>query len=513
MHTIDKTDRRRLYIRLAHLLIPIATLLVAEQLRSQGFEFTLVYSSTIMTGDYAGDIDIVECRINSMGVASQPLDSPRTISAQSIREFDPVATEFCPSEYVVAYTVERGENGGTDRDIYARRIDSNGANVWDVGGSPIVPIAQSRIIEEHPAVLGLGDGSVLIAYEVRYGPDPWSDVDIAVTQIGPEGAQVRPAFWAVKSKRVERIASLVANGAGGAYLVINSATYRDSSLVNSDIVLQRIATDGVIGWKDSPEPVTVASSKHIERNASAVPDGSRGVYVAYELEYIGEGRDGEVDILAQRVGEYGRRMWIDDKALPVVSSSLGANETAPTLTNVGNGIVVAFDFASAPSKGSGLSAIGLQRLDSNGRSVWNDGRRSKLLGVAHAQASRPAMAPDFRGGVWLAFEALDTATGNIDVALQHVSNDGEELLGDGAGALPLFSSEERESSAVIVSDPSGAATAFALRTPLSTGKTTYSAVVASRISFEGDAQWTDNPHIVVATPTVKSKPVIMRCER
>lgn len=490
----------------------LPTLAVSQYGFAQGSEYTLVYSSTITVGDYAGDADIAECRVNDHGVPSRQVDSPRVIASQTLRELDPGAVAVCPGGYVLAYTVERSDSAGhLDRDVYARRIDSLGADVWSLDDYPIAVIAQSRVIEEHPRVLALPDGSFLIAYEVRYGNAPSSDIDIAVAHVAADGRPVGSPFWAVRSKKVERIASLLSNGSDGAYLVIDVEVYRDTVLVNADVVLQRIASDGVVGWKDSPEPVSVATSKHLERNASAVSDGQRGVFVAYELEYIGEGRNGEVDILAQRMGEFGRRMWIDDAALPIVSSSPKTNETNPVVAAVGNGLIVAFEFNSSGGRAKGLSAIGLQFLDTNGHPTWNEGRRSKLLGVSGSIVADPSIAGDQRGGAFVLFEARDTVTGNRDIAIQHVSGTGDELFGDGKGAIAVFNSEENEVRAAMSTDPMGNVTVFAIREPQVMAPGAFTALVGARLSFDGEVLWLDGPRVMVTTPTIKTRPLVLQC--
>lgn len=497
------------------LMIVVAMLLVvagAATTYAQEAKYTVVFATTITSGSYAGDIDIAQCGFDHLGQPDRPIDSPRVVAAQTLREFEPAAASDCAGGYVLVYTVERYDSAGMmDRDIYARHIDSAGNNLWNQNDRSFVPVAESRLVEDHPSVLYLGDGSTLIAYEVHYGPAPWSDVDIVVVRLGIDGATLVAPFWGVKSKRRERLAAMVPNGTGGAYIVINTETYRDSTLVNSDIYLQRIDTSGVIGWKDSPEPVPIAASRHFERNASAVVDGENGIYVAYELEYNGDGRSGDVDILAQRIGEYGRRRWINDEALPIVSSSPRARESNPRIAAVEDGIVVAFRFESTIDRKS-ISAVGLQKLDTAGRPVWNEGKRSKLIALPNRTVIDVCIASDQLGGVYLGIEARDsTVGGHTDVLVQRCGFDGEQLWGEGSAPLPVFASEDNESNSIIIVNTVGVLTALAIRDPVASRPGLYSALVGVRLSPEGTSLWNDEPTTLVTTPTRKSRPAYIHC--
>ncbi len=516
--------RHRCRTALELLLIAVSTALLPVSLSAQIHRYTVIYPTQITAGEYQGDYDIYGMSFFSDGLLSGDPLRPRTISTQSFKELAPVVLPDHQAGFFMAYTIEHNDSAHRgDRDILMRRINRDGTNLWGDSINTMIVIAQSKFIEQNPQIVELSDGTLMVFYEVHYGPETDADVDVAAVRVARNGDRLwNSGIWVANSKRRERLSAAVSDGHGGAIAIIESSAQRDSTTA-SDILAQHVDMNGLIGWKDSNEPVVVAGSRHLERNAAAVADGNGGVIVAYELEYVGGERAGDIDILAQKVNRYGVREWADETNPPVVSSNIKAREHLPVLVRDSSGVIVAFEVSFKPDRGKGIAyVIGMQRLDSTGHPVWNGGKKSKLIGLRDEMAIRPQLLPDITGGAYLIFEAVDTISGNHDIYVQRVDANGDQIWGDGERPLAVFNSPDVETDASATLDESGGlvivasrhlplADLFSTNTPTTTRPGT-NAIVAQRIAVDGTLPWKDyqSPLVIVNEAYNNGRPVVIR---
>lgn len=518
---------------LALVLIAACAALLPRPLQAQISRYTVIYPSQITTGEYRGDYDIYGISFFGDGLLSGDPLRPRAISTQSFKELAPVVLPDREAGFFMVYTVEHNDSAHRgDRDILMRRINRDGNDLWGDSLGHTTVIAQSKFVEQNPQVVELSDGTLMVFYEVHYGPGSDADVDIAAVRVARNGALMwSNGVWVANSKRRERLSAAVTDGRGGAIAVLESSAQRDS-LSSSDILAQHIDVNGMIGWKDSNEPALVAGSRHLERNATAVADGNNGVFVAYELEYVGGERGGDIDVFAQRISRYGTREWIDENNPPVVSSNVKAREHLPTMVRDSSGVIVAFEVSFKPERGKTLAnVIGMQRLDSAGRPVWNGGKKSKLIGLREEMATRPQLLPDITGGAYLIFEAIDSASGNHDIYVQRIASDGDQIWGDGERPLPVFNSPDPETDASATLDETGGLVVVASRrlpppppdslgttgtppvtTPWTTNLPGTNAIVAQRVALDGTIPWAQyhSPLMIVNEAYKNGRPVVIR---
>ncbi|HVZ41027.1 MAG TPA: hypothetical protein VHI13_17225 [Candidatus Kapabacteria bacterium] len=510
----SRTDIRKPLrpIRAAALLLP-ALLFASSLLQAQAPHYTAVYSARIVDGQYSGDYDIFGAGFSMEGIGDQPPEHPRVLSSLSYRERSPFAVADREGGMYVAYVVEHTDSAYRgDRDIVLRHINAGGADLWGDSTNHVVPVAQSRFVEENPRLLVLGDGSLIVCYEIHYPPAQGNDVDIATVRISRDGRMLwAKGGWVAHSSKHELLKEMIADDSGGALVLLEARTYRDTTLLNSDVMAQRIDSSGATGWKDSHDPVPVAASPYLEMNPVMVPDGNGGMYVAYQLEYNKGPRAGDLDILAQHLTRYGSRAWVDEKNPPIVSSNAKARELNPAIARDSTGIVIAFEMTFTPTKSKGIAhVIGMQRLDSAGHPSWNDGKRSKLISVPRQIVEAPKLYPDVGGGVYVLFDAMDTVTHNRDIYAQRIGPDGEQIWGDGERAIPIFNSPDIEANATAAADNAGGLVIVATRHPAESEMPV--AIIAQRINANGDFVWTDlQPALPLAINAPDcSPPVLVR---
>lgn len=494
----------------------VAFLLLAPSfLPAQVSRYTVVYPSRITSGDYQGDYDLFAMSFFSDGLLSGDPINPKPVASQGFKELNPVLIADGEGGYITAYTVEHSdpEHAG-DRDILMRRVNRSGQNVWGDSANSVLVVAQSKFVEQNPRIVELADRSLMILYEVHYGPAETADVDIAAVRVARNGTLLwETGVWVANSKRREKLKSAVNDGQGGAIAVLEAITHRDSAHTASDILAQHIDINGLVGWKDSGEPVIVAGSRHIERNATAVSDGDGGVIVAYELEYVGSEREGDIDILAQRISRAGTRMWTNEANPPLVSTNNKARERAPVMVRDSAGVVVAFEVSFKPDRAKDIvHVIGMQRLDSAGTPIWNGGKKSKLIGLRNDIAERPQLLPDPVGGVYLLFEGYDSTTANKDIYVQRVDSQGEQVWGDGEMPLAILNSPDPEQDPVAVLDEVGGLVVLASRKLSSEPVPGFNSIVAQRVALDGTLPWAQymGPLVVVSSTYMNGRPALIR---
>ena len=164
----------------------------------------------------------------------------------------------------------------TQQDLYAQRVDSNGALVWPMNG---VLVAGAAFDQRPSDIVSDGSGGAFIAWhDLRNGTD-W---DVYVQRITTSGAAA--AGWPVNG-----LATCTAPGfqvyprltpdlAGGCVLAWYDA--RDAATAY-DIYAQRITGQGAVadGWPANGAALCVASGD--QTLPLPVPDGSGGALVAW----------------------------------------------------------------------------------------------------------------------------------------------------------------------------------------------------------------------------------------
>ena len=243
-----------------------------------------------------------------------------------------------------------------------------------------------------------------------------------------------------------------------------------------------------------------------------------GAYVAYEIEYSGGARGGDVDILAQHLTASGTREWTSETDLPVVSSNPKAREERPVVVRDSNGITIAFEVSFPVGKGGKTTAhvIGMQRLDTTAKPLWNLGKQSKLIGLRRDMPQHPKLFVDPVGGVYILFEGVDTVSGNRDVYAQRVDRDGDQIWGDGELPQAIFDTPDVEEDPAAMVESDGSLMVVAVRSlPGDQGLQGYRQIVAQRVAMDGTLPWTTqlSAPIVLSTGIFRnSPPVLLRAE-
>jgi hypothetical protein len=481
------------------------------------YRFLVFYPVYITEGQYSGDYDIFAGSFFADGNLEWSSSKPKAISTAKYREFAPVAMTDSNGGAYLVYTVENpGGPAPNDRDILMRHVDRDGKDLWGDTASPVVIIAQSKYSEQNPRLVQSPDGTIMIFFEVHYGTsDVSSDVDVAAVKIGMNGIPIwQGGVWIANSKRRERLAGAVSDGRGGGIAVLEPRQFDSSgTMTGSDITAVHVNAAGEIGWQDSQQATIIAGSRHLERNSSVISDGFGGAYIAYELAYSTGDRSGDVDILAQHINSYGVREWTDEAAPPIVSSTDKAREYAPSIALDSSGIVIAFrvDYFGERKP---LYLVGVQRMDSRGKLLWNEGKKPKLMGVIRRMPDKPQVITDRNGNIFVVFEGRDTTDGNRDIYAQKLERNSTLLWGNGEEPIPVFATADIERDAVAAPDGNGGLVVVAVREFVAPDHAGISNILAQHMRPDGVFAWEAfrSPLSLTAT-TMKDGPPVMVVSR
>jgi hypothetical protein len=177
--------------------------------------------------------DIFSQRISAEGIVQWTVDGVAICIASHNQEF-PVLTSDGLNGAIIAWYDNRS---GTNEDIYAQRINKNGEVQWTADGAEISTVSGNQ---ESPAIAGDGSGGAIITWrDYRSG----TDYDIYAQRVFSNGTAQWDADGIIISKAAgnQESAALVSDSAGGA--IITWSDKRNGSS-NADIYAQRVNADG-----------------------------------------------------------------------------------------------------------------------------------------------------------------------------------------------------------------------------------------------------------------------------
>ena len=268
---------------------------------------------------------------------------------------------------LMGYAVEDGSGGavvcwedsrGTNKDVYAQRINSAGTVQWTANGVQITSLTND---DRGQRILADGLGNYIFCWEnYNIGTGASSVYSQKVSSFGvlQWGASPVNAFpsglpWPGKPSGPE----ITTDGNGGVYIVASSR----SGLSTGNLYMQRIDNTGSLQWGNY---ITLrTSAQDAELNWNLVPDPSNGFVVTWRGSYSAAATG--YDIHAQRVDSNGNLLW-GDTANPLVISNATGYQGGPEVIEDGcdNTIIAWWDSRN------GNNDIYAQKINSNGVAQW-----------------------------------------------------------------------------------------------------------------------------------------------
>ncbi|MBI4548028.1 MAG: T9SS type A sorting domain-containing protein [Ignavibacteriae bacterium] len=384
---------------------------------SDGAEGAIV---TWNDGRNGTDVDIYAQKVDASGVVEWQLDGI-PISTAAYTQYNPAIVSDGAGGAIITWDDSRS---GSNRDIYAQKVNASGAVQWQVEG---VPICTEASDQGGPAIVTDNTGGAIITWSVDYRGTDW---DIYAQKI--DGAGV--AQWTADGVPIclapasQVDANIISDGAGGAILVWNDV--RNDTY---DIYAQRVNALGDVQW--TVNGILVKTSAGGQQFLAMVSDGAGGAIIAWH---------DSADIYAQRVNASGEIEWQTD-GVPICTAT--GNQGSPGIISddAGGAIFMWGDFRSGTN-----NHIYAQKVNSSGVVQWQvDG-----VPIATADWENGAMiVSDDVGGAIITW--YDTRNGSNDIYAQRVNASG--VIEWQSGGVPISTASNNQQLSVIVSDGAGGA--------------------------------------------------------
>ena len=217
----------------------------------------------------------------------------------------PVLTTDGSNGAIIAWADGRGF------DIYAQRMQANGAAAWTANG---VTVTAAAAVQTAPEIVSDGSNGAWIA---------WMDTrtvgngqDVYAQQINPSGIPVLGSDVAVSTAlHDQKFPRVVSDEAGGVIVCWTDGRTVGANGTNIDIYAQRILANGTVDWSPG-DGVGVGTADGPAEGVVIASDGGNGAIIAWR-DFSG---DSDGDVLVTRIRD--GLVYLGVPPLSVVSESL-----------------------------------------------------------------------------------------------------------------------------------------------------------------------------------------------
>lgn len=421
------------------------------------------------------------------------------------------AIQMAPDGSGGAVVVWCDERSGTEKDIYAQRVNSTGSVEWSPNG---IAVCTETGNQSSPTITASGNGTFVISWVDERGSDKdiyaqqidldgdiyWTANGIAISsEPGDENGVTVAAdisctggvfyswvndsggnsdVYAWRSKAPFSISGcfVTEDGIGVEGIQVEAREYNTD--ISTDIIKSSTTTDEVGNYtlvlEDGWEGTVVASHEYWDQFSPNVPR----YYYALESNLTDQNY-----VVSHAVGNVWYSEWIPDGN--VVCEATGG-QTAPQITvDDGGGAIIVWEDNRDSS-----ADIYARKVSSNGEVLWTDD--GVLISDAECNKTNPQIASDGSGGGIVTW--THTGGSDLDVYAQRIDSNGH--LKWGTIGLPVCNATGDQSDPRIIPDGSGGAFISWIENDGSTGKDIY----VTRLDQTGNVAtgWPANPVEVCA---------------
>ena len=378
--------------------------------------------------------DIYAQKINSAGIAQWETNGTLICNAAGDQLYPQLASDGAGGA-IITWGDERVASNQDD--IYAQRLNSAGAILWDDNGTLI---CNADYYQYGQQIISDGAGGAIIIWaDLRDSSITFSDIyaqkinSAGFTQWNENGTVICNATLDQDG------AKLVSDGGGGAIITWHDS--RTSSTTGRDIYAQRITSAGNTFW--SSNGTLICGEDNTQEYPQLVSDGNGGAIITWKDQ-----RYGIEDIFAQKINSAGNMQW--DTYWTLICNASG-NQQNPQLVSDGNGgaIITWHDYRNTGTTSSDIYA---QKINTIGIPQW-DGNGSLICNAPEQQWS-PQIISDGAGGAIITW--VDLRHGAKDIYAQKIDSTGTTRWAENSTGL-ICNAIRDQFSPQIISDGNGGA--------------------------------------------------------
>jgi hypothetical protein len=301
----------------------------SQQLTSDGSGGVIIAFEDILD---ASDANIRARRVNSAGVAVWTDGGIAVCVASNIQGGPEITGDGAGGAVISWYDWRNGTNAF---DIYAQRVDGDGAAKWTADG---VAVCTATGVQISTAIRGNGSGDTFFSWrDNRSG-----NYDIYVQRLDSLGvSQWTPQGVPLCTALTDQLNPALADDGRGGLIVTWNDTRNGST--NADVFARRVDSLGVPQWTADGNLVCAATAN--QNLPQITSDGSNGAVICWR-----DFRNGSTnaDIYAQRLDASGLAQWTLDGV--AVSTATGNQQDAYIAGDgSGGGIIAWVDLRNAVS--------------------------------------------------------------------------------------------------------------------------------------------------------------------
>ncbi|MGA2625028.1 MAG: T9SS type A sorting domain-containing protein [Bacteroidota bacterium] len=344
----------------------------------------------------SGDIHIYAQRVNASGTPQWTTNGVAVCTATGSQQFPAIVSDGSHGAIITWWDYRSGSN----YDIYAQRVDSNGLRQWIVSSdSNGVAICTATGDQRYPAIVSDGSGGAFITWEDHRSGSIW---DVYAQRVNGGTAQ-----WISNGNAIctatgdQHYPAIVSDGSGGAII-----TWQDSRGSDVDIYAQDVNASGTVQW--TVGGVAICKATYDQQYPSIFSDGLGGAIITWC-----DSRNGNSAIYAQRVNGDSAVQWTVNG---VAICNASSDQEHPTIVSDGShgAIITWYDYRS----GSNYD-IYAQRVIASGAVQWTAG--GAAICTATGDQQYPTIVSDGSGGAIITWQ--DYRSGIYDIYAQRVTSD------------------------------------------------------------------------------------------
>ena len=286
------------------------------------------------------------------------------------------------------------DHRGSNNDIYAQRVDSNGNTLWTENG---VLVSNASGDQYRPEIASDGSGGAIITWNHEI-------TDIYAQRVDSSGTrQWSPAngISICTYSGDQRYPKIISDDSGGAII-----TWNDKRSGNYDIYAQGVDSWGKVTWTANGIAICIASGN--QEYTQITSDGQGGAIITWQ-----DGRGSNKDIYAQKVLQDGGTPWTTNGVL--VCNAWGDQVIPQIIPGESGGAIITWD-------DYGSYNIYAQMVLTDGSIAPRWPSNGVAISTASGYQVCPYITSDGQGGAIIEWQ--DNRNGNPDVYAQRIVPDG-----------------------------------------------------------------------------------------